>query len=175
MLLGENQLTGPLPKEWGQLNSLEFLGLQRNRLQGDATRALESWSNLNLRGLILHDNQLSGRIKDLPRGLFKASPENATVLLFGNHFSCELGPARSPFQEHMRALVLPGNRLSLPKQGSGQEPWYEAEVHSPLAQDSSRLIFTLWLILLAILFLLLGSCLFEPSVPVMWMYGFWKL
>ena len=56
----ENQLTGEIPAELGNLTSLTWLVLVRNQLSGEIPTELGNLTNLE--ALVLHTNQLSGEI-----------------------------------------------------------------------------------------------------------------
>ena len=58
--LGNNQLTGPIPAELGDLTNLEWLVLAANRLTGPIPAELGNLTNLQ--ALALSDNQLTGPI-----------------------------------------------------------------------------------------------------------------
>jgi hypothetical protein len=61
-LFDDNQLTGPLPREWGAMTSLQHLGLNSNQLTGPLPR---EWGAMTkLQQLWLNSNQLTG---PLPR------------------------------------------------------------------------------------------------------------
>ena len=62
--LNNNQLTGPIPAELGNLANLQYLSLYRNMLTGEIPAALGNLANL--RFLYLNDNRLTGEI---PAGL----------------------------------------------------------------------------------------------------------
>ena len=61
LILHNNDLRGPIPPELGNLASLEFLSLSHNSLRGTIPRELGNLSELRLL-LQLHDNQLTGPI-----------------------------------------------------------------------------------------------------------------
>ena len=60
LILSANQLTGTIPAGLGNLTNLQGLGLNNNQLSGEIPPSLGSLTNL--RGLSLRDNQLSGDI-----------------------------------------------------------------------------------------------------------------
>ncbi len=60
LTLANNQLTGPIPPELGNLSALRELGLYGNYLTGPIPAELGNLSNL--RSLWLHGNQLTGPI-----------------------------------------------------------------------------------------------------------------
>jgi hypothetical protein len=61
MRLGQNQLTGGVPKELGQLKALQTLYLHQNQLTGGIPKELGQLEALQQ--LFLHQNQL-----DIPKG-----------------------------------------------------------------------------------------------------------
>ena len=65
LYLWENQLSGSIPPELGNLSSLEWLYLHNNQLTG--TIPDELGSLVNLRGLFLNGNQVTGCIPDVLR------------------------------------------------------------------------------------------------------------
>ena len=56
----ENELTGNIPKELGNLKKLGWLSLRYNNLSGNIPKELGSLESLD--GLNVYDNQLSGNI-----------------------------------------------------------------------------------------------------------------
>ena len=60
LVFDDNQLSGPIPSELGNLANLVELGLHDNQLSGSIPSELGNLANLV--GLGLHDNQLSGPI-----------------------------------------------------------------------------------------------------------------
>ena len=58
--LRDNQLSGSIPSELGNLDNLQALGLHDNQLSGSIPSELGNLDNLQALGL--HDNQLSGSI-----------------------------------------------------------------------------------------------------------------
>ena len=60
MWLSNNQLSGGIPKELGQLASLQELRLANNKLCGSIPKELGQLASLHT--LRLHNNQLSGSI-----------------------------------------------------------------------------------------------------------------
>ena len=100
--LGGNQLSGELPAELGSLLSLAELDLANNQLSGEIPAELGSL--LNLRLLDLSDNQLSGEIPAELGGL----PNLRRLDLANNQLSGEI-PAELG---NIPTLVLDGNRLT---------------------------------------------------------------
>ena len=100
--LGGNQLSGELPAELGSLLSLAESDLANNQLSGELPAELGSL--LNLRLLDLSDNQLSGEIPAELGGL----PNLRRLDLANNQLSGEI-PAELG---NIPTLVLDGNRLT---------------------------------------------------------------
>ncbi|BAB09221.1 receptor-like protein kinase [Arabidopsis thaliana] len=84
LLLQNNQLTGPIPSELGQLSELETLDLSGNRFSGEIPASLGFLTHLNY--LRLSRNLLSGQVPHLVAGL-----SGLSFLIVGNAFLC--GPA----------------------------------------------------------------------------------
>ena len=103
--LFNNQLSGEIPHELGSLTNLEWLQLFDNELSGEVPHELGSLTNLE--GLSLNDNQLNG---ELPPEL--GSLANLTYMgLFGNRLSGEL-PSELGSLTNLEWLDLSNNRLS---------------------------------------------------------------
>ncbi len=79
--LSDNQLSGPIPAELGNLDNLEWLRLHSNQLSGPIPAELGNLDNLEW--LRLHSNQLSGPI---PAELGNL-PNLEIIYLGGNQFS----------------------------------------------------------------------------------------
>ena len=105
MLLSENQLSGEIPAELGNLTNLEWLGLGRNRLSGEIPGELGSLANLQY--LFLSENQLSGEI---PAELGNLSSLVA-LYLSANQLSGEI-PEELGNLPNLLELYLSGNRLT---------------------------------------------------------------
>ncbi|MDE5120130.1 MAG: putative Ig domain-containing protein, partial [Trichodesmium sp. St19_bin1] len=60
--LYENQLTGEIPEELGNLSNLDLLNLEQNQLTGNIPEELSNLSNLRI--LWLSENQLTGEIPE---------------------------------------------------------------------------------------------------------------
>ena len=69
LVLDENQLSGEIPAELGNLSNLEYLYLGGNQLSGEIPAELGNLSNLEY--LYLGGNQLSGEIPGELAGLYK--------------------------------------------------------------------------------------------------------
>jgi hypothetical protein len=76
--LNENQLTGPLPKEWSQNAALDEVSVAFNSLSGQLPA---EWARLpSLRVLKLNSNKFSGEV---PRA-WASMPALATLTVFDN-------------------------------------------------------------------------------------------
>ena len=62
LLLHNNELTGSIPPEIGNLTNLEYLWLYSNQLTGEIPSEIGNMTNLE--GLNLYDNQLTGEIPE---------------------------------------------------------------------------------------------------------------
>ena len=103
--LKENELSGAIPPQLGNLTNLQFLNLYRNQLSGAIPAELGNLTNLQV--LALHFNQLSGAI---PAELGNLT--NLTALwLSGNQLSGAI-PAELGNLTNLTALWLSGNQLS---------------------------------------------------------------
>ena len=103
--LWRNQLSGEIPTELGNLTKLELLYLWRNQLSGEIPAELGNLANLKY--LDLYDNQLSGEI---PAELGNLA--NLKVLvLYENQLSGEI-PAELGSLASLELLALHDNRLS---------------------------------------------------------------
>ena len=103
--LGNNQLSGEMPAELGNLLSLERLDLGGNQLSGEMPAALGSL--LNLQRLDLSDNRLSGEIPAELGNLLNLY----RLELDGNRLSGEI-PAELGSLPNLEYLFLADNRLS---------------------------------------------------------------
>ena len=105
LLLSENQLSGEIPTELGNLTNLEWLGLGRNRLSGEIPGELGGL--VNLQELSLSENQLSGEIPAELGGLVNLQE----LFLSENQLSGEI-PAELGNLPNLQELYLSGNRLT---------------------------------------------------------------
>ena len=87
--LSENQVSGEIPAELGNLSSLERLYLYRNQLSGEIPAELGNL--LKLRGLLLADNQLSGEIPAELGNLLNLTDLNLYANQLSGEIPCELG------------------------------------------------------------------------------------
>ena len=107
LYLSQNQLTGPIPAELGNLSNLQDLSLWGNQLTGPIPAELGNLSNLQW--LSLPENQLSGPI---PAELGNLA--NLTGLSLGfNQLSGELPPELGNLS-NLQSLFLSGNQLTGP-------------------------------------------------------------
>ena len=103
--LPENQLTGRIPPELGQLSGLTWLNLYRNQLSGEIPPELGQLENLEY--LSLSNNRLSGEI---PHELGQL--DNLRILNIANdQLSGEI-PAELGRLENLQILDLSNNRLT---------------------------------------------------------------
>ena len=103
--LGANRLSGELPEDLGNLESLESLGLPANQLSGGIPAELGNLANLHR--LDLDVNQLSGEIPARLGGL--ASLESLSLI--GNQLSGQIPPELGNLS-NLEFLGLFGNQLS---------------------------------------------------------------
>ena len=103
--LSQNQLTGDIPAELGDLTNLEWLDLPINRLTGDIPAELGSLTNLEV--LSLFDNRLTGEI---PAELGDLT-NLGELYLDNNRLSGEI-PAELGNLTSLQGLYLQRNRLS---------------------------------------------------------------
>ena len=105
LYLHDNQLSGEIPAELGNLANLELLGLYGNQLSGEIPAELGNLANLE--GLYLDDNQLSGEIPPELGNL--ANLEG--LVLDGNQLSGEIPPELGNLA-NLEGLYLYDNQLS---------------------------------------------------------------
>jgi Leucine-rich repeat (LRR) protein len=103
--LGNNQLSGSLPSEWSTLVNLQWLYLDNNQLSGNLP---PEWSNLaNLQTLFLNSNQVSGNLS--PEWSQLANLQ--TLYLYNNQLSGSLPPEWGQLA-NLQTLYLKDNQLS---------------------------------------------------------------
>jgi len=85
LYLFNNQLTGGIPKEIGNLTNLIELCFEDNELTGDIPKEIGNLSNLE--NLDLYNNQLTGK---LPKEIGNLTNLNNLDLLFKNNFFCRI-------------------------------------------------------------------------------------
>ncbi|MEE3195875.1 MAG: leucine-rich repeat domain-containing protein, partial [Candidatus Neomarinimicrobiota bacterium] len=86
--LGNNQLTGSIPSEIGNLTNLTSLSLMINQLTGSIPPEIGNLTNLT--GLGLHDNQLTG---DIPNIICDLDIEWSSNLNISNNQLCPPYPS----------------------------------------------------------------------------------
>ena len=106
--LSENQLSGPIPAELENLTSLNFLNLGENQLSGPIPAELENLTSLD--NLNLHSNQLSGPI---PAELGNLTSLAGQLGLDSNQLSGPI-PAELGNMTSLTSLGLSDNQLSGP-------------------------------------------------------------
>ena len=105
LYLEGNQLSGGIPPELGNLANLTGLGLYRNQLSGGIPPELGSLANLEF--LVLYGNQLSGEIPPWLGNLANLT----SLFLHVNQLSGEIPPELGKLASLTR-LFLRGNQLS---------------------------------------------------------------
>ncbi|MCY4505949.1 MAG: cadherin-like beta sandwich domain-containing protein [Acidobacteria bacterium] len=103
--LGDNEMSGTLPAELGNLTSLEYLWFNRNQLSGPIPAELGNLTSLEV--LVLNRNRLVGTI---PHQLANLSSLE-TLALWGNQLSGPI-PAELRNLTSLVFLVLGDNQLS---------------------------------------------------------------
>ena len=103
--LRNNQLSGEIPAELGNLPNLEWLDLNDNQLSGEIPKEVGSLANLE--SLDLSHNQLSGEIPKEVGSLANLE----SLYLWGNQLSGEI-PAELGNLPNLESLYLNDNQLS---------------------------------------------------------------
>ncbi len=104
--LGWNQLTGEIPPALGQLANLQYLWLRRNQLTGEIP--LELGQLVNLQGLSLGENQLTGEI---PPELGQLGNLQQYLYLDANQLTGEIPPELGQLA-NLQYLHLDANQLT---------------------------------------------------------------
>ena len=104
LYLSDNQLSGQMPPELGNLSNLWWMGLSENQLSGQIPQDLGNLSNLG--SLWLGENQLSGEIPPELGNLAKL----IYLSLSGNQLSGEIPPELGNLAK-LYYLSLSGNQL----------------------------------------------------------------
>ena len=108
LTLGYNQLSGAIPEELGKLTNLEYLSLANNRLSGTIPGELGNLTNLS--GLNLFTNQLTGSIPEELGNL-----TNLEYLLLGNNAGLSGAlPDTLIGLDKLEALLVGGTELCVP-------------------------------------------------------------
>jgi hypothetical protein len=102
LVLGSNNLSGPIPKELGNLHALGYLALADNRLSGPIPPELGNLGEL--RSVFLHNNQLTGSIPLTFLGL-----KNLTTLGCRGAISGACVPATDEFRAWVREVEARGD------------------------------------------------------------------
>ena len=84
--LSGNQLSGEIPPELGNYETLTSLNLSGNQLTGEIPSELGDLENLE--SLTLHENQLSGEI---PSEVWDMLEREVEIEIHGNQFPCLTG------------------------------------------------------------------------------------
>ena len=145
--LNNNQLTGPIPAELGNLANLVYLNLRHNMLSGEIPAELSRLTNLQV--MNLYDNELSGTI---PAELGQLT-NLLWLVLYDNELSGEI-PAELGDLTNLQRLVLSENELSgeIPAELSRLTnlqvlDLYDNELSGTIPAELGQLTNLLWLIL----------------------------
>ena len=105
--MSDNPLGGYIPDAFGNLMSLESLGLRYGSLEGEIPKSFRNLSCLRL--LALFDNNLTGQLYDLFQTLIASNNSLETLDLRSNKFHGSL-PDFTIFSS-LRELLLGSNKL----------------------------------------------------------------
>ncbi len=100
-----NQLSGRIPQEWGNIATLEELHLSGNRLEGGLPQNLTAWRNLQVLRVV--GNQLTG---ELPGSLPLAQLRE--LVLANNRFTGIIPPSL-PDAQRLRLVDIANNRFTV--------------------------------------------------------------
>ena len=107
MKLQNNQLSGEIPSEIGNLINLGFLNLENNQLSGEIPSEIGNLINLNT--LKLKNNQLTGEIPQAVCDLIESNNLNISYILDGNNLTntCDDGDGGGDYGTYYSDISSP--------------------------------------------------------------------